>query len=248
MLERRRSRGGRPGNNRGRLKFVGFSTLLLLLVSGGTYFVWFSGVFDIREVVVEGAEFTDVSGIKGHAGANILFWQPSDEIESLPYVAEHTLEKDYIDRKVFVSLEERERDTIWCLERQEKCFWIDDDGFIFSDAPYPSGALVVKVVRDHSDRDLQLGDFALEEDMFVNLERVFYLIDEVNLAALELRIDELKYKEVTVLVSSGPDIYFSLAMDPAFGKSVIESLRESSEWSLMQYLDLRVENRAYYSL
>jgi len=42
-----------------------------------------------------------------------------------------------------------------------------------------------------------------------------------------------------------PKIYFSLRFDPGFGLSAIESLK-STGLDKIDYIDLRVENRAYY--
>jgi len=169
----------------------------------------------------------------------------SRELQELANVE---VRKDYLNRKVTIILEERKRDVIWCLTKKEECFWTDETGLIFSSAPLPSGSLIVKVIRDHSDRELKIGDRVLDEELFGNLQLIFKLLDEVDLSVSEFRIDDLKFKEATVITGGGPEIYFSLLLDPQFGKSVINSLRGSSEWDIIRYVDLRVENRAYYSL
>ena len=62
-----------------------------------------------------------------------------------------------------------------------------------------------------------------------------------------MKIENIDYKEAVTDLSSGPDIYFSLLFDPGFARDVIEKLKASNEWSDLRYVDLRVENRAYYS-
>jgi len=242
MLARRRS------NRRNKIKIILFIFLGLIVVGGVVYIVFFSQVFRIKDIRVDGAVFTDTSKITDDGTWNILFWKPPVDIGSLEYVADFTIEKNYIDRTLLVTLDERERKVVWCLEKSGNCFWIDDEGYVFSPAPYPSGALVIKTVRDHTERDIGLGDFVLPKNLHLNLKRIFNLIDEMSLPVTEVRIDDLKYEEMTVSVSGGPDIYFSLSINPDFGRSVIESLKASDEWGKALYIDLRVENRAYYSL
>ena len=244
MLGRRKSSVRRPG----KAKRIAITFLVFAVLGGAAYAVWFSPMLEIQAVHVEGARSTDAGKFEEGVGKNILFWDVPTGSDELPYVANIEVRKDYAERTISVKLTERDRDIIWCLEKSGECFWADENGLIFSNAPNPSGPLVIKVVRDHTERGLTLGDRVLEEEMFLNLEKIFVLLDNTGLSIVEMRIDDLKFKEITATVASGPELYFSLLLDPEFGRSVIGSLRESSEWGRIRYVDLRVENRAYYSL
>jgi hypothetical protein len=224
--------------------------IILLVFGGGVYFVWFFKIFEIRSVDVNASEI-----VKAQLGTtfelpqgNILFWKLPPDINDIDRIRNINIYKDFLERKIIVQIEDREKDIIWCLEKKDECFWIDSSGFAFGDAPHPLGLIMVKTVRDYTDRTIKDGDTVLEKILFDNLQLIFSLLGDVDLPVSELRIDDLKFKEATAVISDGPDIYFSLLLNPGFGKSVIESLSNSSEWANIRYIDLRVENRAYYSL
>lgn len=221
---------------------------LVLLLGGGTYIVWFSPYFQLEAIDVEGAVLIDEEVIAGPAGGNILFWKLSVNENDLPQLASIAFKKDFINRRVVISVQEREKFLIWCLHEHDNCFWTDENGFIFTKAPVPEGAFVISVVRDYTNRNLNIGDNVLPDDLFVNLDFILELLHDVDIPIDELRIDDLKFKEATVTTSGGPEIYFSLLFNPRFGEGVLDSLKTSSEWGAIRYVDLRVENRAYYSL
>ncbi|MBI3638427.1 hypothetical protein HY227_01640, partial [Candidatus Wolfebacteria bacterium] len=64
-----------------------------------------------------------------------------------------------------------------------------------------------------------------------------------------LELKNLEFQEIVAdpAVNSLPMVYFSLRTDPIFGLSAIESLKKIGLQKL-EYIDLRVENRAYYKL
>src|SRR3989344_4469739 len=148
---------------------------------------------------------------------------------------------------------ERERKLIWChISRVEdgaetpRCFWIDGVGLIFEEAPIPRGGLV-RVVYDYSSRALGLGDYVLDEDTVPNLFFIFDLFERFDFVVTNLVLDNLGLREVTGNVTAGPFLYFSLDTNPSFALPVIDSLIASGEWRKISYLDMRVENKAYYS-
>lgn len=233
---------------RRRVKTGFYSLLAAALIGGAVYLVWFSPAFKIQDIEVSGAMLADVAAVRDGLGRNILFWSPPQGLLSSAAVANVGVEKQLLDRRVVVRVEERRKALIWCLKVKRKCFWTDEKGVVFSDAPDTEGPLVVKVVQDYTDRDVGMGERALPEEYFQNLVKIFDLLDVLRLPIDEVRIDNLKFREATVEIANGPALYFSLEIDPKFAGSVIKSLRASPQWSQMRYVDLRVENRAYYSL
>jgi len=242
MLARRRSKFRRL------VKRVLIGLVLTLFVGGGIYLIWFSPYFKIEAIDVEGAVLIDEETIRGPTGGNILFWKPIIRQDDLPQLASIAFKKDFLNRRVIILVEEREKFLIWCLNENDNCFWADEGGFIFTKAPIPEGTFVVSVVRDYTDRDLNIGDNVLPSELFVNLDSIIGLLHDVDIPIDELRIDELKFKEATAVTVGGPEIYFSLLFNPRFGEGVLDSLKTSPDWRAIRYVDLRVENRAYYSL
>ena len=230
-----------------RVRIITITSLFIVLLLGGAYIFWFTAIFKIQSVVVDGAVLTNTQSIDGAVGKNILLWKvPPDILDSIR-VASVDVKKDILERNVYVRINERKKTTIWCLEKIEQCFWVDENGVIFNPASRPSGSLVVDVMRDYTDRSLSIGDAVLPNDLLGNLQSIFNLLNKLDLSVDELRIDDLKFKEVTAIIGKGPEIYFSLTLDPKFGEGVLESLMSSSDWGRIRYVDLRVENRAYYS-
>lgn len=220
--------------------------MLLLAAGGAVYSIWFSSIFAIRAVEVDKGELAPEINFQEAVGENILFYQPSFSLENVPQAAVMELDKQYLNRTVKFTLSSKERYAIWCLEVKNECFWIDDVGVAFASAPDIKGPLVVRLIRDESDRELTLGDRVIEDSMFQNIKAAFVLLEELDIPTEEFRIENLKFREA-VATTSGPSIYFSLQDDPSFGRAVIEQLRQSGEWNAVNYLDLRVSGRAYYS-
>ena len=242
MSVRRRSRP-RPV-----LKRVLLFSAVFLLLGGVAYAVWFSDLFKIQTIEVLGARLVEEGTISGPTGGNILFWKTPITVGDFPQLANITVEKDYANRTVKITVEERGKVLIWCDGENESCFWADENGFIFTEAPIPEGTLVVNVVKDYTNRELKIGESVLPTDLFVNLKHAIELLEGLDASIKEIRLDDLKFKEAAAVIAGGPEIYFSLTFDPRFGKGVLESLMGSPDWGAIRYVDLRVENRAYYSL
>ncbi|MDZ4231390.1 MAG: hypothetical protein U1C52_01220 [Patescibacteria group bacterium] len=211
------------------------------------YLVWLSPFFNIRAVEAEGEDTVANLSLEEAIGQNIIFWKLRLDSGEIPQVTSFEVHKNYITREVRVVFNERERYAIWCAEVQGECFWIDGEGLAFAPAPNLKGPVIFKLVRDYSERDLRLGDRVLEDNLLVNLKASFVFLEELDILVQEFSIENLKFREATAHTSGGPQIYFSLQDDPAFGRAVVDSLHQGGDWGIISYIDLRVPGRAYYS-
>jgi len=249
MSEKRKlSLGSEPRRRSGKFKLFLYCILLGLIAAGAIYLIWFTPAFQIQAIEVNGGTPAQQEILKQKKSNNLLFWKPPISQKEYPQIAKLEVKRNFFERKITVNLEERQKEIIWCLEKAQQCFWVDKTGFAFTPAPFTTGTLVeVKVVKDYSDREVKIGENILSPKYFQNLKATIDLLIGLNLPVNEVRIENIDYKEAVADLSSGPDIYFSLLFDSGFAKDVIKKLKASNEWNALRYVDLRVENRAYYS-
>ncbi len=200
---------------------------------------------DLKNVLVKQSKFAGLLGFD-----NILVWKNGnfEEIFKLyPQIAELTIEKDYFERQIGIIIRERQRKGIWCVNDSSdalKCYWFDKNGVLFEDAPSIEGNLINKV-NDFSGRNLEIGAPVLAEKLFSNLIEIFDVLEKSDLNVKSLKLERIELQEV--VSESSPKIYFSLRIDPSFGLSALESIKNIG-LEKIQYIDLRVENRAYYKI
>ena len=219
--------------------------------------------------------FANQSIITNFLGSdNILIWRKekiSEFLKNHPSIAELTIKKDYIKRQIEISVKEREKFGIWCQQTQidaddkqinadisvnprenqresaTKCWWFDENGILFAEAPAVEGSLIKKVA-DFSGRQIKTGDLISEQPFAVNLIKIFELVEKMNLNIQSLKLENLQLQEVVAELSGeGPKIYFSLKFDPNFNSAALQSFK-NFDWEKIDYIDLRVENRAYYKM
>ena len=153
------------------------------------------------------------------------------------------VEKDWLTRSVVIKIQERERLGIWCVEG-ENCYWLDNNGIVFEEAPATEGSLILKVY-DLQKADLRLG-FSVIEDRFINnLNSILKNLDQLNAAIRKITFDR-KLQEVKVETYGGPDILFSIRFDPVPSIEAFQKLSETLDPRKIDYVDLRVSNRVYY--
>lgn len=196
-----------------------------------------------------------------------LFWKKYAAISQI------RIKKNYFKRTIEVDYTKRERYGVWCLFGQttsanpksasssisvvvsstaaiaapmnERCFWFDDEGIVFSQTPHIEGSLIYRIY-DYTGRGLSLGDAVLNNRLLPNLFKIFNFLDQFNFNVRSLRLDDLALEEISAnqVASATPQVYFSLRFDPAFALQPLQQLK--STLGNIRYIDLRVENRIYY--
>ncbi|MDO8504784.1 MAG: hypothetical protein Q7S36_02930 [Candidatus Liptonbacteria bacterium] len=256
-------------SNTGRVKRRRRLAHFLIFISGFIYFFalvagWITlrtEFFLAKNVEVSGN--SDVSGkeivavlesrlFAGHHLAyllgfnNMLIWpERVDHPENVfPQIKTIDIQKDYWKKRVTIRVAERIPYGIWC-ESPEVCFWFDDEGVLFRKSPASQGNLI-KTVTDSSGRSLGLGARVLPENFFANLLSIFDSLERGGVSPNSLEVKDLSLGEVAVGISEGPDLYFSLQFSSANTPDILKMLKSGSAFSKLQYVDLRIPNRAYY--
>lgn len=245
-----------------RLKIYGFIVLFFILIAGPAYAIFYSPVFRIKEIKTDfsggepmpalandlGIFFATKSGIYSFLGFNnILSWKEgsarNDFLAKYPQIENIEINKNYFKRTVTLTVKERDKFGIWCLK--EKCFWFDKNGIVFDEAPDTEGGIIRKV-DDFSGRQIKKGDGILDARLSENLIKIFGVLESAGLPS-SLKLDKIELQEITAVPvqQNLPEIYFSLRIDPSFGLSTLQKLGEKNLANI-SYIDLRVENRAYY--
>ncbi len=269
-----------------RLKIYGFFILFLALVSGSAYVIFYSSLFQIKNIDTDFSEsksasalindlrifFTNKSTLNFFLGHNnILAWK-SGEVDTgflveYPQIENIEIKKDYFERTISLTVEGRKRFGVWCQQVrnnaensaenntelngnnlfESSCWWFNESGIIFADAPDIDGGLIRKV-DDFSGRRLKKGNVILENHLAENLIRIFGVLENTGLPSY-LKLDKPELQEIIAVPvqKNFPEIYFSLRIDPSFGLLALQKLKEINLANIA-YIDLRVENRAYYKM
>ncbi|TSC59640.1 MAG: Uncharacterized protein LiPW15_660 [Parcubacteria group bacterium LiPW_15] len=179
---------------------------------------------------------------------NILIWP--DTIQNpgkfLPQVKSMDVVKRYWSKKIEIRVVERKPYGIWCMGTEApECFWFDGDGYIFKRGLSTEGN-IIKSVSDLSGRKLGLGNRVLGEDFFPNLKSAFDVLEASGIGTRSVELKDLALQEVAAKTAEGPLIYFSLRFSAANFLDLLETLKGTKAFSKLQYIDLRIQNRAYY--
>ena len=135
-----------------------------------------------------------------------------------------------------------DKTIVWCASQ---CFWFSRDGVILAESPKTEGSLI-KTAETSLTKEYKVGDQALPSDEAKNLYAIVDIMRQFDFNFSRIDLGDLSLKEAVITLESGPKFYFSLKFSSDFAVPVIESLIKSGEISNLQYIDFRMENRAYY--
>lgn len=227
--------------------------LIFLIVL--VYIFLFSSLFKIQVVEIFGNKEVSSEEIKDNFNYGNIFLTTENKvrdnlIKKIPKISDLEISKNLINRSVKLTIEERERLGIAChvKEETENCFYIDNQGVIFEDAPQTSGSLIL-LIKDYSQREFYLGKKIFEQRIVDFISRARQdLSSEIGLIALDFNVLSFPSKDLKVMTSEGWYIIFDLEGDI---KNQLLSLKAALEEKIqerenLEYVDLRIENRIYY--
>lgn len=237
--------------------------IFVILVCGAVIGLFFVDKFKIKNVAIEGNSILKEEEIRQQVetvmSAKILGIIPQDRFFSFP--AEKVKSNlvsvfgrlDSVEIKkegfsaVSVFVREREPVAILCVAESKDCFFIDETGFIFEEAPFFSSGVFVKFLDEHSTRP-QIGQFLTEKE---TLERLFDFVDKAGY-----------FFDITEIYLNDNGVYKFQATD---GVQLI--LDEVDDWDLVfsnfetflkdykdvgyldfEYIDLRFGNKVFYKV
>ena len=134
---------------------------------------------------------------------------------------------------------------------QAKCFYIDNEGIVFEEAPEIYGGTMV-VLKDVSNREIKIGDKTVDNNVIsfiINAQKSLY--EKVNISLLYFQINSFPTIDVIAQTAEGWQIIFDITRQPeaqviALEKILQEKIKEQRDH--LEYIDLRVENRVYYKM
>ncbi len=183
---------------------------------------------------------------------NMLVWPSALSAADLawnPRLSAVTLSKDYLSHTITIKVTERAPFGIWCFVpsggANESCYWFDDTGFMFARTLDTQGNLIY-VVHDSSQADRGLAREILPDEFAPNLLSIINVLRASGIGVQDIALKDLSLEEVDVATAEGPALYFSMRFPADEDLPVLENLMAKPDFSKLQYVDFRVENRAYY--
>lgn len=156
-------------------------------------------------------------------------------------------------QKLSIQITERKPKALWCEEENEEgsseCYFVDDSGIVFSQAPYFSGN-VYFVYRGKLDKENPLGARILNQQDFVSFEEFVGHVSKT----LNLNIVGVFFKDAQdfdLLLASGGRIMLNknLSYDDIYNNigSILKSPQfSSSTLQTLDYVDMRFGNKIFF--
>lgn len=162
-----------------------------------------------------------------------------------------------------VSTEERKGEYVWCgevfptpeISTVEQCYFMDEGGYIFDEAPYFSGDVYFKFYGKVTDNPSPTGSYFIQGD-FSKLVALKDMLNGLNVSPVALEKDGEDFKIYLASKSSGNSPHILVKANADFQK-IVENLQAALEteplmsdfknkYSSLLYLDLRFGNKVYF--
>ncbi len=252
------------------------------LVCGSLVYVSRLKQFNIHEVVVAGNKVVESEAIREVASKNIsgkylwLFPKSNVFLYGRSDIKEELRENFKIFKDISLKIKkggvlevavvERDSKYIWCgvnlpkaSSDEENCYFLDDNGYIFGEAPYISGEVYFKFygLADSSNPDDPTGGYFLNGN-FEKFVKFKTMLESLGIKPVALYTKD--NHEIKLFLSRGK----SLLMGPEVLFGIDDDLQKTAEnldtaldteplmsnfknkYSSLEYIDLRYGNKVYY--
>ncbi len=136
------------------------------------------------------------------------------------------------------------------LCQSTSCFWLNKDGVSFNEGAKTSGNLVL-VVEDKTNKELKVGEKLLDPKI---LGKINFLKEELannfKIELVETKTEDSNYSDFDFTTSEGWVLRLNLSENiyktlETLKQSLVE-IKKSGPTALLDYLDLRIQNKVYY--
>jgi len=214
--------------------------LILIIVGIIFYYLFFSKIFQIKEIEVVGEEIIAENQIKKIIPLSNIFLINISNIEmnilnQFPHIFNVNIKREFPD-KLNITIAERVAVGIWC--EQENCFLVDRSGVAFEKA-LPE----IDLIKIFSTKEL------LKKE---KIEQILEIQQELNKKEIQLKEVKIVSEErLNVKTSEDWEIYFNLRRDDIsrqiFNLRIVLKERISLERRKnLQYIDLRFDKIFIY--
>lgn len=234
-----------------RNRFFWLTILILIIIGGMLYFLFFTPFFQIKEIQISGNQkvLTEslqsrIQWVLSHEG-NYIFLCNLNKINQeilqfFPQIARIDIKKKFPD-KLSVKIEERKPAAIFIYS--DKYFLIDKEGVIFEET-LPDGDEYLKIKNPTLSQGLNLGSNVVEEELLTTISKIeselkgnFKIpLEEVTIAS-EQRLN--------VKTLEGWEIYFNPRGDLDWQLTKLDAILENrippEKRRNIGYIDLRFE-------
>lgn len=234
-----------------------FSAVILAILAGIIYLLFFTPWLEIQAVTIE-ADERRVESIETETNKylnskwlglvpvrrNILFMSSSSLREhllnSFDGIKTISIDKDY-PHSLNISSENRQAVMIWCFSGG--CRYVDSDGLIWGQSPESSG-FIIPVVKDYKD---SRGD-NIDVELFNTISGLYSSLNELKIPIQSISIKEGAFEELVALTSDEWPIYmtFEFPVSDQIKTLSIFLNEKKNEKLVPEYIDLRISGRVYY--
>lgn len=244
-----------------RNRFFWLGILVLIIVIGIFYLVYFSSFFQIREIEITGNQKVLTKDlqtiIQNQIGQRILIFASKsifsvnlirieeELFKNFPPISKIDLKRNFPDG-LTIQIEERKPLAIFC--RGEDYFFLDKTGIIFEEAPEINNQYL-KIEDLTLTADLKLGDKVIEEEKLNQILNIESRL-KVDLKTPLIAVIMFSEERLNVETLDGWEIYLNPQEDIEWQltklSAVLEEEIPSENRNDLEYIDLRFENLAPY--
>lgn len=247
-LRQRRHRFKKEKSWKQKIIFLWILFLILVLA----YILFLSPIFKIKEIKVSGNQAISNEDIQNSLdNQSNLFLATGSKLRKIlisdfPRILSIEVDKNIAKKTIDLEIVEREEMGIFC---KEECYYIDKEGVIFEKAPQTSGTLIL-VIKDNSKGEVEIGRSVIDKEFITELiELRSYLPDQFGLKVLDFIIESDTSQDLKMNTNEGWYILFDKSRDFKNQVQALELVLEEKikdQRENLEYVDLRIENRAYY--